>query len=111
MHILKGCLSTHPRLEGTVQAAGLKVLDTRVHDQRRPLTETIVLASASSAVPSSIPSYMYLGSDCRRLTGTIYRRHDCLGEDWQIALARPDSGERRLWISVNDRSLKVLCRG
>lgn len=43
----------------------------------------------------------YLPNDRRCLTETIYSRHWCLGEDWQIALACANSVERRLRMSVN----------
>lgn len=48
--LLRGCLHTLPRLEGTIQSAGLEVIDTWVCDPRRPITETIVTTLTSSVL-------------------------------------------------------------
>jgi hypothetical protein len=96
----KGCRPTIPRLERTVQAAGLEVVDAWECDHRCPVTETVALTSISSAMLRP-----FFPDDRGRLTGTICRRHGCFGGDWQTALRHSDLGARCLWRLVSVRSL------
>jgi hypothetical protein len=90
------CLSaiTPPRQEGTVQAAGLEVHDTRKCDRRCSITKTTALTSMCQQ--RSSPSSR-LSLPCRGLTDTTRKRRCCLDKDWQIALGRLDLREHRLW--------------